>query len=93
LGALLSQKLTPEEKINIIEKEYDIPVKGQFREDVDVMCNLGQGVEDRAIERANVGMIMSMYDNDIPVEKIAIIAKKTIEEVQEIIEENQAALV
>jgi hypothetical protein len=34
-----------------------------------------------------------MYDNDIAVEKIAVIANKTVEEVQAIIENNQSVLV
>jgi hypothetical protein len=34
-----------------------------------------------------------MYDNDIAVEKIAVIVRKTVEEVQAIIENNQAVLV
>jgi hypothetical protein len=34
-----------------------------------------------------------MYDNDIDVEKIAVIANKTVEEVQAIIKSNQTVLV
>ncbi len=40
LGALLSQKLTKKEKLDIIEKEYEIPMEEDFREDVNIMCNL-----------------------------------------------------
>jgi hypothetical protein len=54
------------------------------------MCNLSQGiVEDTERETAE-RFIVSMYDNDIAVEKIAVIANKTVDEVQAIIESNQA---
>lgn len=49
LGALLSQELTINEKLNILGKEYEIPMEENFRKDVSVMCNLSQGIEDRGI--------------------------------------------
>ena len=49
LGALLSQELTINEKLNIIGKEYEIPIEENFREEVNVMCNLSQGIEDKGI--------------------------------------------
>jgi hypothetical protein len=49
------------------------------------MCNLSQGIVEDTEER----FILSMYDNDIAVEKIAVIANKTVEEVKAIIEDNQ----
>ena len=51
LSALFSDKLTAAEKINIINKEYDIPVENSIMEEVNVMCNLSQGIEDRALEK------------------------------------------
>jgi hypothetical protein len=53
------------------------------------MCNLSQGIVEDTEER----IIMSMYEHDITVEKIAAIVNKSIEDVQEIIENNQAVLV
>ena len=46
LGTLLSKKLSQNEKLNIIEKEYDIPLEEDLRKDVSVMCNLSQGIVD-----------------------------------------------
>ena len=93
LGALLSKSITQAEKLNIIGNEYDIPLEDEFRKELGSMCNLSQGiVEDTERETAE-RFIMSMYDNDIAVEKIAVIANKTVEEVQAIIENNQAVLV
>lgn len=51
LGALLSEKLEAEEKLNIMETEYDIPIREDLRKDVGVMCNLSEGIEERGIEK------------------------------------------
>ena len=44
LLTLLSNTLEVSEKLDIIEKEYNIPVNEELREDVNVMCNLGEGI-------------------------------------------------
>lgn len=51
LGALLSQELTSNEKLNILGKEYEIPMEENFRKDVSVMCNLSQGIEEKGINK------------------------------------------
>lgn len=51
LGALLSQELTINEKLNILGKEYEIPMEENFRKDVSVMCNLSQGIEEKGINK------------------------------------------
>ncbi len=43
---MLSKKLSQSEKLNIIKKEYDIPLEEDLRKDVSVMCNLSQGIVD-----------------------------------------------
>ena len=89
LGALLSKELTIDEKLNIIGKEYDIPIEENFRKDVSVMCNLSQGIKEDgiAIGRAEgeAGLIMKMYKNGFTAEQIASATDKDIEEVKAII--------
>ena len=51
LGTLFSKGLTSEERISIMEKEYDIPSQ-VLGEEVETMCNLGEGIEERAIKDA-----------------------------------------
>ena len=51
IGALLSSELKEQEKLDIIEHEYNIPISQEFREDVSIMCNLSQGIEDKADSR------------------------------------------
>ena len=90
LGALLSRELTVDEKLDIIGKEYDIPLEENFRKDMSTMCNLSQGVKEEgiAIGRAEgeAGLITKMYKNGLSIELIASATDKTIEEVETIIE-------
>lgn len=90
LGALLSRELTVDEKLDIIGKEYDIPLEENFRKDMSTMCNLSQGVKEEgiAIGRAEgeAGLIAKMYKNGLSIELIASATDKTIEEVKMIIE-------
>ena len=90
LGALLSRELTVDEKLDIIGKEYDIPLEENFRKDMSTMCNLSQGVKEEgiAIGRAEgeAGLITKMYNNGLSIELIASATDKTIEEVKTIIE-------
>ena len=97
LGALLSQDLTVDEKLNIIGNEYDIPIEENFRKDVSVMCNLSQGIEEKGIaigrEKGRIegriegeaGLILKMYKNGLSAEQIASATDKPLEEVKEII--------
>ena len=48
LGTLFSKGLTSEERISIMEKEYDIPSQ-VLGEEVETMCNLGEGIWEDAI--------------------------------------------
>ena len=49
--ALFSNELSENQKFDILEKEYNIPVNTELREDVSVMCNLSLGIEERAEAR------------------------------------------
>ena len=89
LVALVSKKLTTSEKLEIIEKEYKIPVNDNLRKDVGDMCNLSQGIVDETLEE----VVMNMYKNKFSLEQISLATKKSIDEVKKIIEENEALLV
>ena len=92
IGALLSDRLRENEKLDIIEKEYKIPLSNDFRKEVDTMCNLGQGIEDRAKERTLIDFVMNMYKNKFSLEQISIATDKTVEEIKMIIEKNDKVL-
>ena len=50
LGILLSEKLKVDKKLDILENEYDIPMEESIEEEVKTMCNLSEGIEERAME-------------------------------------------
>mgnify|MGYP007124136375 CR=1 FL=1 len=75
IGALLSSELKEQEKLDIIEHEYNIPISQEFREDVRIMCNLSTGIEERATERAtektSEKFILNMYKKGYTLDQIA----------------------
>ena len=86
LGVLLSKSLTQSEKLNIIEKEYDIPLEEDLRKDVSVMCNLSQGI----VDDTKAEIIMNMYKKGYTLEQIADVTEKSISEIEEIIKKEPA---
>lgn len=93
LCALLSQKLTTSEKLNIIEKEYDIPLEDNLRKDVSVMCNLSQGIVDETRAETKVEIILNMFENNFTVEQISLATKQSVEEVEKVIRDKKSVLV
>ena len=89
LGALLSQDLTVDEKLNIIGNEYDIPIEENFRKDVSVMCNLSRGIEEKGIAIGEAGLIVKMYKNGFTAEQIAAATDKDLEAVKKIIADKE----
>ena len=92
LGALLSGELMGQEKLEIIEKEYNIPINDEIRKDVDVMCNLSLGIEEKATEKTIESVVMKMYSNNFSLDQISIATDKSVEEIKMIIEKNNEIL-
>lgn len=93
LGTLLSKELTVDEKLNIIEGEYDIPVEENIRKDVSIMCNLSQGIEDKGIAIGEARIIINMHDNGLTAEQIAAVTNRDIEYIEAIIKEKEPVFV
>ena len=89
IGTLLSAELTVTQKLAIIETEYHIPLSVELEEGVNDMCNLGEGIEERAIEKTKkeviLEIILEMYQNGCSPELISTVTKKDISEIEEII--------
>ena len=85
LGALLSQDLTVNEKLDIIGNEYAIPMEKDFREDVSIMCNLSQKIKETGIEMGKREMIMKMYSKGYTTAQIADVAEIDEKQIQDII--------
>lgn len=92
LGALLSKQLSVDEKLAIIEKEYNIPVETGIRKEVASMCNLSQGIREDAREDARAEVIVSMYKKGYTLEQIADVMEKDIEDIKAIIEKREFVL-
>lgn len=97
IGALLSSELKEQEKLDIIEHEYNIPTSQEFREDVRIMCNLSTGIEERATERAtektSEKFILNMYKKGYTLDQIADVAETGVDEVEAIIKKKEPAMV
>ena len=100
IGALLSSELKEQEKLDIIEHEYNIPISQEFREDVRIMCNLSTGIEERATERAtkkatektSEKFILNMYKKGYTLDQIADVAETGVDEVEAIIKRKEPAM-
>ena len=96
IGTLLSGELKEQEKLNIIEHEYNIPISQEFREDVRIMCNLSTGIEERATERAtektSEKFILNMYKKGYTLDQIADVAETGVDEVEAIIKKKEPAM-
>ena len=51
LGTLFSERLTPEQKEDILSKEYGIKMEIEIKEGMNQMCNLSDAIEERGIAR------------------------------------------
>ena len=100
ISTLLSNEIEAEEKLNMIELEYQIPVSEELREEVNLMCNLSEGIEERAAEKAaektlretNKKVITNMHRKGYTLEQIAEIVEIKPEEVGRIIEEESMSV-
>ena len=90
---MLSSSLEAEEKLDIIEKEYDIPIEDDIREEVEEMCNLSQGIKEKAFEggytegkqNGYAEAVCLMYESGLSIEQIAGIIKMSADKVNELV--------
>ena len=68
---LLSADIKPDEKKQVLESEYGIPMSIELEEEVNSMCNLSEAIEERGIEKGieqgiergvEQGKIIATYD-------------------------------
>lgn len=63
LDVLLSTETTPEKKKEILEQDFDIPMSTKIQMETNIMCNLGEGIRERAFEQATRAMRISTVQN------------------------------
>lgn len=94
LGTLLSKNLSADEKFDIMENEYNIPIEDNLRKDVSVMCNLSQGIKEDGITigqeigqtKAEERIILNMNNNGFTAEQISIATGRNTEDIKAIID-------
>lgn len=91
-----------EQKLAIIDREYDIPLEHNLRKEVDPMCSLSQGIkeegiaigeargESRGIAMGETKIILTMYRNGLSAEQISAATDKSIEDITSIIEQKDS---
>lgn len=95
--ALFSNELTLTQKLNIIETEYKIPLDQTLREDVNVMCNLGEGIREEALKdgfrSCQQNMILRMFQKGYTIAQIADIAELPENQIKVMVQEKELATV
>ncbi len=83
LGALLSETLNEEEKLDILKNEYHIPMEKSIKEDVKVMCNLSEGIEERGIIKGRTELLKQQVRKKLAKGQcVEVIAEDLVEEVE-----------
>jgi len=87
LSTMFSVELTSNERLNILENEYGIDVKPDFRKELDTMCNLSQGVYERGLEKGvergklenAKAMAISLHESGVTEDLIAKAANVSVD--------------
>lgn len=91
------QEFAADEKLEIMEKEYDIPAEEEIREEVYEMCNLSQGIKEKGIAigeargmitgrtNAENRIIHNMHKNGFSINQIAAVTEKDVKTVEAIL--------
>ncbi|MCJ7856644.1 hypothetical protein MUJ63_10115 [Lachnospiraceae bacterium NSJ-143] len=74
LSILLSNEVPKEEKLTILENEFDIKPTRELEKEVSVMCNLSEGIErksiEKGLEKGIQALVETLKEMDIPENKI-----------------------
>ena len=92
LSALLSMEMAVEEKLGIIRDEYSIPVDDKLRREVGEMCNLSQGIREKAELDREEKIILNMHKIGYTSEQIAEAVEKSVDEVEAVIRKREPVL-
>ena len=83
LNVLLSAEEKPEQKLRVLEHDFQIPVSQQFDKEVSQMCNLSQGILERGREEEKRETAITLFKMGMSIEKIAEAVRASINLVQE----------
>ena len=96
LNTLFSNELGKKERLIKLENEFDISIDNDLKEEVEEMCNLGQGILERGEARgrqegrqkAREEMAIEMYKEGMSIKIIAKIAKASRNDIEQILINN-----
>ncbi len=91
LEILLSGKLQAEEKKQILQEQYHITMTKKMSEEVTQMCNLSWGIYQDGVEDKAKEIAMRLYQDGMPLEKIARIVSESLAKIQEWLAEEHAS--
>lgn len=81
LGVLFQNELSAREKKDILERDFNIPMTETFESEVDDMCNLSQGVAEKAMQQGRTHILIELVnDGVLTIEKAAEKARMSVEE-------------
>lgn len=75
LDVLLSSDTTAEKKKEVLENDFGISMTKKMESEVEYMCNLSDGVEQRGVEKGKITVVRNMLKENEPIEKICRIAE------------------
>ena len=86
LDILFSKNLTASERLDIMEKKFNIPLTDDLEGGVNYMSNLGEGIREAAFKdgeaRKEAQLIKTMYNNNVSCEEIARMTNIDLEDVK-----------
>ena len=86
LDILFSKNLTASERLDIMEKKFNIPLTDDLEGGVNYMSNLGEGIREAAFKdgeaRGKAMLIREMHNNNISCEEIARMTNIDLEDVK-----------
>ena len=96
LNTLFSNELEKKERLIKLENGFDISIDNDLKEEVEEMCNLGQGILERGEARgrqegrqkAREEMAIEMYKEGMSIKIIAKIAKASENDIEQILINN-----
>ena len=92
LNTLFSNELGKKERLIKLENEFDISIDNDLKEEVEEMCNLGQGIlergEARGRQEGKEEMAIEMYKEGMSIKIIAKITKASENDIEQILINN-----
>src|SRR5699024_2078562 len=90
LNTIFSGNYTSKEVEETLEDEYNIPMSRAFKEEVGIMCNLGERIAENAtkkgmqkgIQQGIIQSVKKLLENGIPSDEVKRLLKVTDEEIR-----------